>query len=404
MGASTFFGDLNYGDTKSKETKFRGYTQLETALLITRNLPPLIGGMERLIWHIAHAMHRRYRLIVVGPPGCSIHLPDHVIVQEVPISSLLRFMTSSTFHAFRLVRTFKPQLVFCGSGLLAPVSYTAARSKKVKKIVYLHGLDIEVDNFIYQSLWPPFFRKMDKILVNSHFTRDLALSKGVDGTKITVVHPGVALPNFSHKANASKTFRDRYGLGPNPLMLYVGRITKRKGLGVFVERILPEIIKKCNEAKLVVIGDEPKGGLLENKGEIERVKNLIRENGFEERVLFLGARPHDHPELSEAYFAADVLVFPVQELPGDNEGFGMVAVEAAAHGTPTVAFKAGGVTDAVKDGVSGFLVPAGDTLQFSEQVVNILNARCKLPAALVRSFADSFGWHSFTANFLQTLS
>jgi len=386
-----------------KKSNFEGYTELKTALLITRNLPPLIGGMERLVWHIADAINERYRLIVVGPPGCSTHLPDDVIVQEVPISPLWRLLLNSAFHASRLVRAFKPQIVFCGSGLMAPIAYIAARSTDVKKFVYLHGLDVEVDNFMYQSLWPFFFRKMDKVLVNSHFTRELALSKGVDDAKITIIHPGVTLPDLSHKATASRTFRDRYGLGGIPLMLYVGRITKRKGLGIFVERILPEIIKKCNEAKLIVIGDEPKGGLLENKGEIERVKNLIRVNGFEERVLFLGARPHDHPELSEAYFAADVLIFPVQELPGDNEGFGMVAIEAAAHGTPTVAFKAGGVTDAVKDGVSGFLVPAGDTWHFSEQVINILTARCKLPAALVRSFADSFGWRSFTANFLHTL-
>ena len=50
----------------------------------------------------------------------------------------------------------------------------------------------------------------------------------------------------------------------------------------------------------------------------------------------------DDQRLSDAYFAADVMVFPVLDLPGDVEGFGMVAVEAAAHGLPTVAFAVGG--------------------------------------------------------------
>jgi len=46
-----------------------------TALLITRNLPPLVGGMERLVWHIADALAQEYRLHVIGPAGCALSAP-----------------------------------------------------------------------------------------------------------------------------------------------------------------------------------------------------------------------------------------------------------------------------------------------------------------------------------------
>ncbi len=377
---------------------------MKTILLITRNLPPLIGGIERLVWHIADVIHQHFRILVVGPDGCSSHLPNDVVAREVPIHPLWKFLIFSYIHARKLAKRYQPEIVFCGSGLTAPIGYFVARQVDAKKMVYLHGLDVEADNFFYQHLWPPFFKKMDTVLVNSNFTRNLALARGVPGKKIVILHPGVSLPDLDKKDSARKAFRERYGFGDNPLMLYMGRITPRKGLYIFVEKILPEIVDKCERARLVVIGEEPKAAVAKNGGELERARRSLKENGLEDRVLFLGSRPQDHPELSEAYFAADVLVFPVQESPGDNEGFGMVAIEAAAHGTPTVAFKAGGVTDAVEDGLSGYLVPAGDFGQFSRYVIDILTRRSKLPATVVRSFADRFGWEAFSECFLKILS
>lgn len=356
------------------------------------------------MWHIADAIHQHFRLLVVGPEGCSSHLPNDVVAREVPIRPLWKFLIFSYIHARKLAKRYQPKIVFCGSGLTAPIGYFVARQVDAKKMVYLHGLDIEADNFFYQCLWPPFFKKMDKIIVNSDFTRNLALARGVPEKKIVILHPGVSLPDLDKKENARNAFRERYGLGNDPLMLYVGRITPRKGLFIFVEKILPDIVDKCEKARLVAIGEEPKAAVAKSGGELERAKRSLKENGLEDRVLFLGSRPQDHPELSEAYFAADVLVFPVQERPGDNEGFGMVAIEAAAHGTPTVAFKAGGVTDAVKNGVSGFLVPAGDIDQFSQRVIDILNRQSKLAGTVVRSFAEGFGWGTFTKSFLETFS
>ena len=377
---------------------------MKSALLITRNLPPLIGGMERLVWHIADVIHQHFHLLVVGPHGCSSHLPNDVVAKEVPIRPLWKFLFFSYIHALKLTQKYQPEIVFGGSGLTAPIGYFVAKRVDAKRMVYLHGLDVEADNFFYQRLWTPFFKRMDKILVNSNFTRNLVMSRGVPEEDILILHPGVTLPNLDKKESARRAFRERYGLGDYPLMLYVGRITPRKGLYVFVEKILPEIVNKCQGARLVVIGEEPKAAVAKNGGELERVRRSLKENGLEDRVLFLGSRPQNHPELSEAYFAADVLVFPVQERPGDNEGFGMVAIEAAAHGTPTVAFKSGGVTDAVEDGVSGFLAPAGNIGQFSQGVIDILKRRSKFPATVVRSFADRFGWGAFTKGFLKTLS
>jgi len=106
-------------------------------------------------------------------------------------------------------------------------------------------------------------------------------------------------------------------------------------------------------------------------------------------VRFLGAVEDD--VLWDCYVAADVLVFPLIRVKGDVEGFGMVAIEAAASGTPTVAFPVGGVVDAVADGLSGSLVSEGDYEAFAAAVVSIC-AGGPPSSSDCRNHAKKFSW------------
>lgn len=363
-------------------------------MVITRNLPPLVGGMERLVWHIASELRPDYRLHVVGPAGCRTLLPSAVTASEIPVrpmaAFLLRTKLTSIWQALRL----RPRLIIAGSGLTAPFAWLAARLCGARCVVYLHGLDIEARHPIYRLLWRPFFRRFDRILVNSRFTEQLARSAGVPAKHIAILHPGVDLPDPRGAPNQTVSFRERHGLGDHPILLYVGRITARKGLAGFAQDVLPQILNQQPETRLVVIGDEPTQALHHQSGERQRVIDALRALHLEDRVLFL--RNIDDDALRAAYFSADALVFPVQERPGDHEGFGMVAIEAAAHGLPTVAFASGGVVDAIEDGTSGRLIPPGDTRAFADAVLEIV-ARAD-PAsrrAACRQFAERFAWPLF---------
>ena len=72
----------------------------------------------------------------------------------------------------------------------------------------------------------------------------------------------------------------------------------------------------------------------------------------------------------------------------------MVAIEAAACGTPTVAFATGGVVDAVADGRSGRLVPSGDYVAFVDAVLSMLNESPGMQATCIE-FARGFAWPNF---------
>lgn len=362
------------------------------ALIVTRNLPPLQGGIERLVWHVIAELREDFQVHTIGPTGCASLLPENVTASEAPLKPLPIFLVRAAWLAMTRVLRARPSLVFSGSGLTAPIAWLAARFAGATSVVYLYGLDIKVEHPVYRLLWLPFFRHFDRVLVISNYTRSLALESGISPNRIQVLHPGVALPDLARAPDHRNEFRERYKLGDRPIMLYVGRINVRKGLSVFARHILPAINRAIPEARLVVIGDEPHNALRNTPGERAKVEQALSELGLTQIVEFLG--PQDDETLSMAYMAADVMVFPVQDIPGDIEGFGMVAIEAAAHNLPTVAFAVGGVPDAVRDGVSGALVARGDNESFARATIKFLDPRSGLRTDS-RQFAESFCWQKF---------
>lgn len=365
-------------------------------LVLTRNLPPLIGGMERLVWHIVDELRADYRVHVIGPKGSSRQLPTGVTGRELPLRPLPWFLLRALLAALGSALRRRPRIILAGSGLTAPLAWLAARLTGAHSIVYLHGLDIEARQPLYRTCWHPFIRRCDRVLVNSHFTEQLAVAAGVAPERIAIIHPGVALPEMSGAQRRRAAFRERHGLGDAPLMLYVGRITARKGLAVFIRSIFPRIATEIANARLLVIGEEPTGALLPTTGEQERIDEALETTALRSKVHFLGEYGQNDPELDAAYFAADVLIFPVQQRPGDNEGFGMVALEAAAHGLPTVAFAVGGVPDALADGLSGRLVPVGDNARFAQAMIAELRQPATPAERTARlRFAEGFAWPKF---------
>lgn len=363
------------------------------ALLVTRNFPPLLGGMEKVNQHLLAALQPAWSAALCGPAGCASHVAAPVEVRQSPAKPLPLFLFATLWHAVRIAFRRKPEWIVAGSGLTAPIVWLAARCAGGRAVVYLHGLDIVAPSRVYQWLWLPFIRRCNLVLVNSNNTSMLAGKYGVDSSVTHVLHPGTDIPELHEEA--AHGFRVQHELGKCPVLLSVGRLTQRKGLVEFVTRALPAVAACHPDVQLVIIGEEAGDALHTRVGsERERILAAARTTGVEQNLRFLGRS--DDAELSAAYQAADLHVFPVLELPGDVEGFGMVALESAAHGLPTVAFAVGGVSDAVQDGRTGILVKPGDYTAIGEAVIEQLaNARDSATIAACRAFATGKAWPTF---------
>lgn len=374
-----------------------------TLLLLTRNFPPLQGGMERLNWHLAAELARDWRVMVLAPEGARDRAPGGVEVRELPLRPLWRFLALACGHAVRLARNHEPRVVLAGSGLTAPMAWLAARSSGARAVAYVHGLDVVAPHPVYRLVWRPWLKRMDRVIANSHATAALARQAGVAPERLAIVHPGVKLPPpLDSEARAARraAFRTRHGFGPGPLMLSVGRMTARKGVLEFVRDVLPAVVAARPDATLAIVGDCPRHALGARAQAVEDILAVARSVGVGDRVRHLGSLTDD--ELEDAYVAADLHVFPVRPFAADPEGFGMVAIEAAAHGLATVAYATGGVTDAVAQGISGRLVPPNDAHGFARAVLALLDR--PLPEAPMRAFAARFAWERFSSKVQEVLS
>lgn len=358
----------------------------QSILVVTRNYPPLTGGMERLMQHSVETLASRFDVTLIGPSGCGKTAPKNVNIIECPAAPL-SFLAMALLKGLRAVKKGSFDSVLGGSGLVAPVTFFLSRVAKARSVIFVHGLDLVVDNWVYQRFFVPFLRRHDRVVANSRNTRGIAIDKGCHPDRVQVVHPGSAIPPESVLKD-SASFRTSLGFEDSKLILSVGRMIRRKGLAEFLEKSWPRIIALQPDAILLVVGDSPDDALLQDPEGAKRLVEAIEHSG-KDTVRFLGAVEDD--VLWTCYAAADALVFPLIRVRGDVEGFGMVAIEAAASGTPTVAFPVGGVVDAVEDGISGSLVPEGDYEAFADAVVSICTGGPPSRADC-RTHALKFSW------------
>jgi D-inositol-3-phosphate glycosyltransferase len=171
---------------------------------------------------------------------------------------------------------------------------------------------------------------------------------GADPARVEVVPLGVDHAFFSPGERAHARRALAIG-GDGPLLLFVGRIQPLKGADVAV-RAFALLTRSIPGAQLVVVGGPsgPRG-----EAEVAMLHGLVAELGLAGRVRFVPPQPHEL--LSTYYRAADCCL-----VPSRSESFGLVALEAAACGTPVVAAAVGGLTTLVHHGQTGYLVEDGD--------------------------------------------
>lgn len=374
---------------------------MKKVLLVTRNFPPLNGGMERLNYHIYLELNQDFNTLVAGPLGSSVHLAPETRHCEFPHKPLFAFLWDSFWKTLVLCSKEKPELIIAGSGATALSAWLIGYICKTKVVTFVHGLDLVVSNPLYQMLFLPAIRNCDAVLVNSHNTGKLAIKKGIASNKIKTIYPGVALPKPASKSIMPNRFKAEIGIAEDSIILLsVGRLTERKGLVEFILHSLPNIVKAEPRCVLVIIGDEPNNALHHKVGVKEKIIQAVRDSGLNNHVFLLGHVSES--QLEEAYQCSHLHVFPGIDLPGDIEGFGMVAIEAAAHGLPTVAFAVGGVPEAVNHGVSGWLIKPSDYPAMTEAVlnglVNLNSINNQVNEVSCRQHAAKFSWEIFGNN------
>jgi len=362
-------------------------------LFATQNFLPSIGGTQLYVTGLADALAARSHAIEVycdaDSRGASATVDN---ARNYPIQR---------FGGFRpLLRRRKARAVVqhVARGDVAAVitdtwkslEYMSAQSlSNVRVFCLAHGSEFLVpcgsskERRMIASL-----AKADMIGANSQFTADLLRPFIRGKTEVKVIWPGVEPPK-----GASRDFIPKQP-GLEPRLLTIARLEPRKGIDM-VLRALPALAERFPQMSYDVIG---KG---EDQQRLLRLANDLK----------LGSRVRFHGYISERQKSdllarADIFVLPNRREPGSVEGFGIVFLEAAAFGTPSIAGNDGGTSDAVLDGQTGLIVDGADEIAIRGTIGRLLQdleGRRRMGEAAHRRFWNEFTWDAAIERFEEAL-
>jgi glycosyltransferase involved in cell wall biosynthesis len=281
---------------------------------------------------------------------------------------LLRLLQASRREVRRVCDAWRPRPDVLHVHWWVPGGFAVwpPHSDQPPVILTSHGTDLFLlDRFpMARPLAAPIFKASAQVTVISSPLVERVESLGVLPSRISVIPMPVVVRHFQDDG-VPKAVGNR--------LLFVGRLVERKGAHVAVEAL--EVLKrKGREAHLTVVGDGP---------ERDRLEALADEKGVSTQVDFRGSVPAE--SVADAFAEADVFLMPaVTDWKGEQEGFGLVLVEAMMSGVPVVATQSGGILDVVTNNETGLLVPERDPEALAVAAERLLTDR-----ALGRSLAQS---------------
>ena len=342
---------------------------MEKILCITNDFGPRAGGIETFVIGLIERLP--FGSVIVYTSAQEKSAPyDLKWLQDFGVevvrdkSKILLPTPGVAYCVNALVRERKISTVFFGAAAPLGLLSKGLRRAGVKEIVALtHGHEVWWSKvFPFTLAMKIISRQVNTLTYLGEFTRN-AISKSV--TKVAAqsmvkIAPGIDTDHFSPQD--ARELRNELGLSEKKVIVSVGRLVHRKGQDVLIEA-MPAIIKDVPDAHLLMIGEGPYRGYLEN-----RVKAL----GIQESVTFIGRI--QYVDLPMYLCVGDLFVMPSRSrLAGlEVEGLGIVYLEASACGLPVIAGDSGGAPDAVLEGETGLVVDGTQKIEVAAAVVELL--------------------------------
>jgi len=358
-------------------------------LIVTRNFPPDVGGMQILMAGLSENLlnHGPVKVFTYEYPNSNVYDKKSPIdIERVKGIKLFR-----KYRKANLVNDF----INSNPNIRAIIvdhwkSLELIKSNK-KKVCLIHSKEINhVKGSRSNKRVLNVLNNVDHIVANSEFTKNLAIENGVNSDKITVINPGVyPIKSIDNKIldGAEKLLKDR-----NPRLITVSRFDKRKNHEKVImalrnlKEMYPNIIYTC-----VGFGEEE-----------ENIKKLVKELSLEKEVLFL---KDISQSLKNALIAkSDLFVMPSIIYKKSVEGFGIAYVEAAQYGVPSIGGKDGGASDAIKDKETGIICDGNNLDEIYSSIDLVLKDNSyKELGKKAKNYVTKFEWNNIVSEYLKIL-
>jgi len=236
------------------------------------------------------------------------------------------------------------------------------------------------------SLWA--YKRADKITAISDYTAK-EIKKIIPDLNIDVLPNGVDFEKWSNKTDV---FPEVFEL--KPYILGVGGVKQRKGYHNSISAFA-EITPRFPELKYIIVGQT------NDESYFNKLKNIISRRNLEDKVIFLSGISDE--KLAALYKNAEFFILTPEEHDHQFEGFGLVYLEAAACGLPSIGSRQSGAETAIKEGVSGVLVSQDnvhETALMIEKILSDENFKNKLGNGAI-DWARQNTWQKAVLRYLQ---
>ena len=349
---------------------------LQRILIPAYDFKPLLGGVANYVHELAVQFSRRASVHVVSRklPGMEEFdrdLPYAITRIQVPYSAV--FATPLFTRTLRqVIRREPPDAILCPMWLPDGAACRwALGGAPIPYFVSAHGTEVfkdfatlrnSVRTVLARGLKRRVFREAERVFPVSAYTGRAVLEEtGAAEDRVVVVHNGVN-PAIFKPTTVSPADEVRYRPRGERLLLTVTRLYPYKGVDRMLEA-LPAIAQAVPDVRYLVVGEGP---------DLERLQRLAASLGLQDRVSFLGRRTV--AEIVSLYNLSDLFVLLTREEPPDVEGFGLVFLEAAACGLPSLGGRSGGIPEAIEDGRTGWLVDPCDPRAIAATTIDLLKS------------------------------
>ena len=320
------------------------------------------GGGERVFVQLAAGLRDRYQVFVASMPGGRFEQRVKELgIRFYPVDLSRRLSLKPICQIKEIIRNNNVDLVHSQGARADFFARIAGRLAGVPHIFCTIAMPVE--GFDVGLLRKKTYRFMDQlteryverfIVVSDSLKQMLVEGRRIPPHQVVPIYNGIELSQY-HPGVEYGNLRDEWGIPQEvPLIGVIGRMVWQKGFKYFLEAV-PEIVRVVPGAVFLLVGEGPLKRELEDLAESLKIK---------ERVIFTGFRS----EIKDILSIIDLLV-----IPSLSEGFPMVTLEAMAMAKPIVATNIDGITEQIRDGVDGILVPPKDPFALAKAIVRVLN-------------------------------
>ena len=338
-------------------------------ILITNDFPPKVGGIQSYLWELWRRLPVANFYVYTTPfPG------DREFDSEQPFrtvrstSKVLLPTPNINRNVQKLRKDIEAELIVWDPAF--PLGVVAPRSRTPYALV-LHGAELAIPGKIpiLKSFLANTLKKASLVICAGNYPAEEAERIAKQSLPLAIIPPGVDVERFrpATPLEKEKIRKDLEIPNTSPVLLTVTRLVPRKGVDILIKAV--KILKKDYPELLLLIAGSGR--------DLQRLKGLAKDS--KETIRFLG-------EISEAalpdlYRASDIFCMPCRSRWGglEQEGFGIVFLEAAASGIPQIAGKSGGSADAVLNNETGLVINnPKDPRQLAQSIEKLLKDSEKL--------------------------